>query len=836
MTPASLIVIASSPTSIYGSTPPAVTASYSGFVNSDAAASLSTAPSCVDAGGASSPVGTYATSCSGAVDANYTITYVSGTATVTPASLIVSASSFSSIYGAFSPAVSPIYAGFVNGDTASALSTPPSCTTIVNTTTAVGTYPSADTCSGAADPNYSISYVAGRATVTPASPAIVWSSPAAITYGTALSATQLDATATTTTGSATTNVPGTFTYTPAAGSVLSAGNHVLSVSFAPSDASDFTAASATTTVVVNVAPLTVTASSGTSTYGQSPPAITASYAGFVNGDTTSSLSAPATCSTTASSTSPAGTYPSTCSGAAGANYVVTNIAGVVLINPATPKLTWATPTSITYGTTLNASQLDATASVAGTFSYSPGSGALLSAGIHTLSVNFTPSDTRDYTSASASVQLGVGVASPGLRWSSPPSITYGTVLSSAQLDATAAVPGVFSYTPSAGTVLTSGTKTLSVTFTPTDTVDYSSASTTVTLAVSAATPTLTWPVPSAITYGTKLSSTQLDATASATVASVQTAVPGSYSYAPVSGTLFTPGTHTLSVTFTPTDTTDFTSATASTTVTVNPATLTVTPTGASRNFGQANPNFAYSISGFVNGDSAAVVSGTPVCTTSASPSSAGGTYPITCTQGSLSAANYVFAFSPGVLTVTYSAGNCLSGTYVFGYTVLPGQSVCFGPSATVDLALNVSLGGSVDIEGAKINGIINAVSVNTVRVCGATINGSVSVLGASGAVWIGDGSDCAGNTVNGSVTIANVQGGVLVMGTTINGALDAQFDSGGIVVAYESITFGVTLFDNANGGLIVTGVSDGGGLTVESNNVSPFIVTGNTVRGLSLVQ
>ena len=58
-------------------------------------------------------------------------------------------------------------------------------------------------------------------------PSITWPTPADITYGTALSGTQLDATA---------NVQGTFTYTPAAGTVLGAGNdQTLSVSFAPTD-------------------------------------------------------------------------------------------------------------------------------------------------------------------------------------------------------------------------------------------------------------------------------------------------------------------------------------------------------------------------------------------------------------------------------------------------------------------------------------------------------------------------------------------------------------------------------------------------------------------------
>jgi hypothetical protein len=76
--------------------------------------------------------------------------------------------------------------------------------------------------------------------VLKASSTISWSAPADITYGTALSATQLNATA---------NVPGTFVYSPVAGTVLNAGaNQTLSVTFTPTDAANYTGATATTTI------------------------------------------------------------------------------------------------------------------------------------------------------------------------------------------------------------------------------------------------------------------------------------------------------------------------------------------------------------------------------------------------------------------------------------------------------------------------------------------------------------------------------------------------------------------------------------------------------------
>jgi outer membrane protein OmpA-like peptidoglycan-associated protein len=58
------------------------------------------------------------------------------------------------------------------------------------------------------------------------------------------------------------------------------------------------------------------------------------------------------------------------------------------------KLTWANPAAIVEGTALSATQLNATASVPGTFVYSPATGAQLPVGKNTLKVTFTPTDSR----------------------------------------------------------------------------------------------------------------------------------------------------------------------------------------------------------------------------------------------------------------------------------------------------------------------------------------------------------------------------------------------------------------------------------------------------------
>jgi hypothetical protein len=92
---------------------------------------------------------------------------LAGDETVNPAVLTVTASSTSTSYGTV-PTVTAIYSGFQNGDGVGALTTLPSCSSTVTATTAMGTYPGANTCSGAAATSYSFSYVPGDATVTTA--------------------------------------------------------------------------------------------------------------------------------------------------------------------------------------------------------------------------------------------------------------------------------------------------------------------------------------------------------------------------------------------------------------------------------------------------------------------------------------------------------------------------------------------------------------------------------------------------------------------------------------------------------------------------------------------
>lgn len=235
---------------------------------------------------------------------------------------------------------------------------------------------------------------------------ITWNTPPAITYGTALSGAQLNATST---------VAGTFAYTPALGTVLGAGTQTLSVTFTPTDTTDYSPTTETVPLQVNKAALTVTASSPTVVFGSPVPKITSSYTGLQNGDSAAVVTVVPTCTTTYTAASLAGSSPTTsCSGGTvSSNYSFKYINGSVTITKGTPAVSWATPATITYGTALSAVQLDATSGgVSGSYAYTPVLGTVLTVGSHTLSVAFTPTDATDYNTAAANVSIAVNPAAP----------------------------------------------------------------------------------------------------------------------------------------------------------------------------------------------------------------------------------------------------------------------------------------------------------------------------------------------------------------------------------------------------------------------------------------
>ena len=137
-------------------------------------------------------------------------------------------------------------------------------------------------------------------------------------------------------------------------------------------------------------------------------------------------------------------------------------------------------------------------------SYTPGTGTgtatclttTLPLGGNVISATYSGDANHTGGSATLTQNVEAPLLVPAIVWNTPVAITYGTALSTRQLNAKAeynnrTVPGTFTYTPAAGTILAAGNnQTLSVTFTPTDTNTYASASGSVELNVNPITPTM----------------------------------------------------------------------------------------------------------------------------------------------------------------------------------------------------------------------------------------------------------------------------------------------------------------------------------------------------------
>ena len=374
--------------------------------------------------------------------------------------------------------------------------------------------------------------------VSPETSIVTWATPSAITYGTVLGSPQLSA-------SIEGDIAGTLTYSPSAGTLLAAGNQTLNVVFSPSDTANYTSNSNTfVSLTVNKATEAVSLSNTNQIYSGSAKEISASTA---NGSISVTYNGSPITPTAA------GTY-SVSATVVDPNYTGSTT-GTLIINPLTPVINWANPEATTYGTPLNAMQLDAdTAGLSGTFIYSPTFGATPSVGLQTLNVTFTPSDTKNYTSISKSVPLTITQATETITLSN----TTQTFNGSAEAVSASTLSGVIAITYNGSSTAPTAAGTYVVNATAAST-NYT-GSTTGTLVINKATPVLSWSTPSSITSDSPLSESQLNATA--------LGLDGVFTYTPPLGTLLPAGTQALSVSFTPLDTSNYTAATASTTLSV----------------------------------------------------------------------------------------------------------------------------------------------------------------------------------------------------------------------------------------------------------------------------
>ena len=323
------------------------TVSYSGFVNGDDATALTTPVSATTDANSTSDVGTYEIDASGGQALNYTIDYVPGTLTITPAPLDVIADDQTSVYGSALPQLTYHVSGLLGDDTESVFDSPVTVSTEATAASDTGTYDV--TPSGASATNYTITYNSGTLTITPA-PLTITADDLTVTGGTAhpgYTATYAGLV----NGDDASALDGTLAFDAVDTTTASAGTYPITPSGVTSSNYTIIFDNGVLTVVSPLPTLTVTADNRIRQYGAADPYFTATIKGFVNGDSVASLDGTLSFTPADTPSSAAGTtYAIVPSGLTSSRYNIVFVPGVLTI-VSHPLRIQANDNSTAYGST-----------------------------------------------------------------------------------------------------------------------------------------------------------------------------------------------------------------------------------------------------------------------------------------------------------------------------------------------------------------------------------------------------------------------------------------------------------------------------------------------------
>lgn len=447
----------------------------------------------------------------------------------------------------------------------------------------------------------------------------------------------------------------------------------------------------------------------------------------------------------------------------------------VLVGKGTPIISWPAPAPITYSYPVNATQLNATANVAGTFSYSPPSGTLLPVGTNTLTATFTPADTANYDSATATNPLTVTKATPTIL------LETGTwAYTGSPRPASAAVKDRFGFTIASPTVtydgspdppVMPGSYTVVATYAGND--NYEPASATATLTITKSVVDIVINVQD-VTYDGR------SHPAGVTVIGLG----GDYFPADLltyNGSIDSPvnaGTYAVVATYNGSDI--YEAATATATFTIHKATPTVTVTGGTFTYDAT----AHPASGSVAGGGG-VPLGAPVFTYNGAPDPPvnGGTYEVIGTYAG--DVNHHPASGSGTITIdkTWPIVTIAGGTYTYDGQAHPATGSVTGVGGVqigpLTFTYNDSPQPPVDAGGYAVTGTYpgDANYHQVVRYTSVQIDRAVPTVTVTGGTFGYDGQPHA---ATGTVTgVGGVALGPLTL--TYDGSPDVPVNAGGYV-------------------------------------------------------
>lgn len=827
VTKASLSVTANDKSRVYGSANPALDGTLLGVFGSDGI-TASYATTAVQG----SDVGTYPITPSlsdpNSKLGNYTVTSTNGTLTITKAPLSVTASDATREYGDPNPTFTGTLTGIVNSDAITA-----TFGTAADPTSSVGNYPITPTLSdpGSRLGNYNLTSTNGTLKITPA-PLSVTPANAQRLYGAA------NPVLTGTVTGVKNADPITASYATIAVPSTAVGAYDITATL--SDPSSKLGNYAITlnkgTLTVNPAPLAVSADDASRTYGAANPTFTASYSGFVLGETPGVLGGTIAFATPATPSTAVGTYAITPSGVTSTNYAITFANGTLTIKPA-PLTVKADDATRTYGdanpsftASYSGFVLGETSSVlGGTLAFTTPATAASDVGTFPVTPNGVTSSNYAVTFANGTLTVTqaplsvtpanakrlYGGANPaftgtvtGIKNADPITASYATAATPATgvgtYDITATLADPSSKLGNYAVTLNKGTLTIDP----------------APLTVKADDATRVYGDPNPTFTGT-LTGIQNSDAITATYASAADPTSGVGTY-PVTPSLADPGSKLGNYTVTSTNGT----------LTVTKAPLMIAAGSTSRTYGAQNPTFTGTITGLKNSDAI-----TATYSSAATQQDHVGTYAIVPAAVDASPpklANYTVTLTNGTLTITQATptitwatptaipqGTALSTTQlnasasgVFNESVSgtftynpPAGTVeyYFGPAAlgTTFTSTNTDYTGATKSNSVQVNNVAPTVTSITLAAAPVPVNQSVSIQAAfsdpgiydtwNATVTWDDGNTSQGTVSNGTVTASHTftTAGVYTITVSVSdnnggtGTLTSSLQPVGYIVVYD---------------------------------------------------
>ncbi|MCT4637407.1 MAG: hypothetical protein N4A72_06845, partial [Bacteroidales bacterium] len=266
----------------YGVANPTLSVSYSGFKNSDSETdfTVGNTPTVSSPATITSDVGTYNIVPAGGVLANYSISHVNGTLTISKAPLTATANDKSMVYGDAVPTYDLAYSGFRNGNSSADVDTEPTLTSTAAATSNVGDYAITFATAGT-DNNYAITTVDGTVSVTAAVLTATADDKSRV-YGDENPALTMTYSGFKNSETVADLITEPVAYTAA---MLSSGVGTESIDVTGGVATNYSFNHVSGTLTITAAPLTVTGVDASREYGVANPTLSVSYSGFKNGET-----------------------------------------------------------------------------------------------------------------------------------------------------------------------------------------------------------------------------------------------------------------------------------------------------------------------------------------------------------------------------------------------------------------------------------------------------------------------------------------------------------------------------------------------------------------------